>query len=221
MASFDPRTKLAFLAAAIGAVLVTRRPVTLAAESLLLSAGLIVVTIDRRYGRLLRLIGPMIALVFLTGLVFFDAQTALMLAARLFNLLCVSFLGFNALDPEELAGALRQLGVPFALVFVLSAGMRYVPLIGRKIGNIVDAQQARGIDLRPRIRNAFNYAALLTPLVVQAFTLSDDLALAMESRGFGRRNRSSRRTYRLRPGEYILMATALAGLGLLAWWEGG
>jgi energy-coupling factor transport system permease protein len=222
MAHFDPRTKLAFLASAVGAVLVTRRPETLAAESLLLLGGIILLKAgDRRLGHLRHLFGPMIALVFITGLVFFDLQTALTLAARLFNLLAVSFVFFQTIDPEEMAGALRKLGVPFGLVFILSAGMRYVPLIGRKIHNILDAQQARGIDLRPRIKNISNFAALLTPLVVQAFVLSDELALAMESRGFGRRNRSSRRTYRLRPIEYILIGASLGGLCLFAWWERG
>jgi energy-coupling factor transport system permease protein len=221
MAHFDPRTKLAFLSAAIAAVLVTHRPETLAAESLLLLGGINLLNADRRLGHLRYLFGPMIVLVFMTGLVFFDLQTALTLAVRLFNLLAVSFVCFQTIDPEEMAGALRKLGIPFGLVFILSAGMRYVPLIGRKIRNILDAQQARGIDLRPRIRNISNFAALLTPLVVQAFVLSDELALAMESRGFGCKNRSSRRTYRLRPIEYILMGASLGGLCLLAWWERG
>ena len=221
MANLDPRTRLAFLAAAVGAVLVTRRPETLAAESLLLLGGVVLLKADRRLGHLRHLFGPMIALVFVTGLVFFDLQTALTLAARLFNLLAVSFVCFQTIDPEEMAGALRKLGIPFGLVFILSAGLRYVPLIGRKIRNILDAQQARGIDLRPRIKNISNFAALLTPLVVQAFVLSDELALAMESRGFGCKNRSSRRTYRLRPIDYILMGASLGGLCLLAWWERG
>jgi energy-coupling factor transport system permease protein len=221
MANLDPRTRLAFLAAAVGAVLVTRRPETLAAESLLLLGGVVLLKADGRLGHPWHLFGPMIAVVFTAGLVFFDLQTALTLAARLFNLLVVSFFCFRTIDPEEMAGALRKLGIPFGLVFILSAGMRYVPLIGRKIRNILDAQQARGIDLRPRIKNISNFAALLTPLVVQAFVLSDELALAMESRGFGCKNRSSRRTYRLRPIDYILMGASLGGLCLVAWWERG
>jgi energy-coupling factor transport system permease protein len=221
MANLDPRTKLAFLAAAVGAVLVTRRPETLAAECLLLLGSFVLLKADRRLGHLRHLFGPMIALVFVTGLVFFDLQTAFTLAARLFNLLAVSFVCFQTIDPEEMAGALRKLGIPFGLVFIFSAGLRYVPLIERKIRNVLDAQQARGIDLRPRIKNISNFAALLTPLVVQAFVLSDELALAMESRGFGCKNRSSRRTYRLRPIDYILMGASLGGLCLLAWWERG
>jgi energy-coupling factor transport system permease protein len=221
MANFDPRTKLTFLVTAVGAVLVTRRPETLAVQSLLLLGAIILLKDDRRPGHLRRLFLPMTALVFMTGLVFFDLQTALRLASRLFNLLAVSFVCFKTIDPDEMAGALQKLGIPFSLVFILSAGLRYVPLIGRKIHNIVDAQQARGIDLRPRIRNIPHFAALLTPLVVQAFVLSDDLALAMESRGFGCENRSSRRTYLLRPIDYILIGASLGGLCLLAWWERG
>ncbi|MGW8186345.1 MAG: hypothetical protein ACWGNK_03735, partial [Desulfobacterales bacterium] len=109
MANFDPRTKLAFLAAAVAAVLVTRRPETLAVQSLLLLGAIILLKEERRPGYLRGLFVPMIALVFMTGLVFFDLQTALTLAARLFNLLAVSFVCFKTIDPDEMAGAMQKL----------------------------------------------------------------------------------------------------------------
>jgi energy-coupling factor transport system permease protein len=159
--------------------------------------------------------------VFGVGIVFFDLATALQLAARLFNLLAVSMIFFQTVGADEMAGALRKLGVPFAFAFTLSSAMRYVPLIGRKIRTILQAQQARGIDLRPRLKNVSNFMALLAPLVVQAFVLSDQLALAMESRGFGCRNRSSRRTFRLTAVDVLVMVAGLVGAGLLVWWENG
>lgn len=217
----DPRAKLIFLITAVAAVLVTRRPATLAAESLLLLGILFCVQKGGSRVPIRRLFGSMTGLVFVIGLVFFDLSTALTLAARLFALLATSFVFFQAVGPDETAGALRKLRVPFGGVFILTTGMRYVPLIGRLLRGVVDAQQARGIDLRPRFKNLANFTALLVPLVVQAFALSDQLALAMESRGFGRKNRSCRRNDRLRPVEYVLMAAALIGLGLLVWWERG
>jgi energy-coupling factor transport system permease protein len=94
-----------------------------------------------------------------------------------------------------------------------------VPLIRLKIRHIIDAQSSRGIDLRPRLRNVGNFMALLMPLLAQSFVLSDELAVAMESRGFGRKGRSSRRQYDLTFLDCSLMVGALLLLVLFAFWE--
>ena len=106
------------------------------------------------------------------------------LALRLF----CSFLGidpgvFGATGPGEIGDALRLLGFPYALAFMITSGMRYVPLIGLKVRHITEAQRSRGIDLAFRLRNVKNLIALLMPLLFQSFILADDLAVAMESRG--------------------------------------
>jgi hypothetical protein len=139
----------------------------------------------------------------------FDLQTALVLSLRLFNLLTVSFVFFRAMTPEEVGNGLRKMGMPYGFSFILSTAMRYVPLIGRRIRLVMEAQTSRGIDLRPRIRNAANFMALLMPLLVQSFLLAEELAMAMEARGFGLKGRSFRKIYRIRPGEYVLMLVSL------------
>jgi len=220
-ATLDARTKLVLLAAAVAAILATHRPQTVALECLV-TAGLVFAPRGEGSRRQrLRLLAPSVILVFGVGAAFFDLATALRLAARLFSLLAVSVIFFRAVGADEMGGALRKLGLPFAAAFTLSAAMRYVPLIGVRIRRILDAQQARGIDLRPRLKNMPNFMALLAPLVVQAFVLSDQLALAMESRGFGCRNRSLRRTYRLTALDVLVMAAGSVAAGLLVWWENG
>lgn len=215
----DPRTKLALGLMAIVAVFCTRGPVALLVECAATLLAVALLGLGRRFIRSLHLIWPMPLLVLVVGVVFFDLATAALLFIRLVSLLTVSFIFFQSVAAEDMADAMGKMKVPFAFAFILTTGMRYVPLIGQKIRRIRDAQQARGIDLRPRIRNAKNFMALLMPLLVQSFVLSDDLALAMESRGFGRKNRTSRRTGRLRLRDYGLMAAALALLIALIWWE--
>jgi energy-coupling factor transport system permease protein len=161
----------------------------------------------------------MTALVFAIALISFDIRVALLLSIRLLNLLAVSFIFFQTVTPEEMGGGLKKMGVPYGFTFILSTAMRYVPLIGQKIRNIIDAQRSRGIDLRPRIKNVPNIMALLMPLLAQSFILSDQLAIAMESRGFGRKGRSSRKQYRLAFWEYGLMLACLTFLAFFAWWE--
>ena len=123
--------------------------------------------------------------------------------------------------PEEMGDALRQLKVPYPLVFILTTAMRFVPLLRQKIDRITAAQASRGIDLRPRFKNLPHLTALLIPLVVQAFILSDDLAVAMESRGFSRKGRSVGRRYRLTFRDYACMVITLAGVALFYIWERG
>jgi len=217
--SLDPRTKLFLGAAAITVVLSTHRPMVHGVEAGLLLLGLSGMGMIGPWVRGLRLMAPMVVLVFAISLLSFDLQTALVLSLRLFNLLTVSFVFFRAMTPEEVGNGLRKMGLPYGFSFILSTAMRYVPLIGRRIRLIMEAQTSRGIDLRPRIRNAANFMALLMPLLVQSFLLAEELAMAMEARGFGLKGRSFRKIYRIRPGEYVLMGISLVVLVLFYWWE--
>ena len=206
----DPRTKLALGLAAMLAVLFTRQPLTLGVEALLLLAGVLALNLVGPWCRSLRLTLPMALLVFLIAVLAFDLPTALQLALRLLNLLTASFILFQKLSPEELGDGLRKLGLPYAVCFILTTSMRYVPLLGRKLRNIMDAQRSRGIDLRFRLGNAGNLLALLLPLLIQSFLLSDELAMAMEARGFGSPGRSRRRPLQMRAWEYGAVIAVLA-----------
>lgn len=219
MTRLDPRTRLALGIMGIAAVIIAADPVTLLVEFGMIVITLHLLKVGRAWLHSLRLSVPMVALVFLLGLLSLTLGEAAVLALRLINLLSVSFLLFHAISAEEMGDALRKLRVPYEFAFILTTALRYVPLIGQKIRSIIDAQTSRGIDLRLRLRNVGNLAALLMPLLVQSFLLSEHLAMAMESRGFGRKGRSMRREYRLRIWEYGLMAAGLSLLLALAWWE--
>ncbi len=221
MGHLDPRTRLALGLMAFTAVLIAKNAGTLLVESALILFAIYLMGIGRSWLRSLRLMGAMVGMVFIIALVSFDFQSALLLSVRLINLLTVSFVFFHAITPEEMGGSLRKMGVPFEFGFILTTSMRYVPLIGKKIRHIFDAQRSRGIDLRPRIKNIWNFTALLMPLLVQSFVLSEELALAMESRGFGRASRSSRISYRIALWEYGLMIVSLAFLIGFGLWERG
>jgi len=204
---------------AIAAGLVARKPETLVVESIILLAALPLLRMGKEWAYSFRYFWPMLGLVFVIAFFSFNLQVALLLAIRLFNLLTVSFVFFRTVSPEEIGATLNKIGVPYAFAFILTTAMRYVPLIRLKIRHIIDAQSSRGIDLRPRLKNVGNFMALLMPLLAQSFLLSDELALAMESRGFGRKGRSSRRQYDLTFWDYSLMAGALLLLVLFAFWE--
>jgi len=219
--SLDPRTKLFLGASAVALVLFTDTALLHGVEAGLLFVSLWVFGKIDEWLRGLRLMAPMTVLVFVITLISFDLENALLASLRLLNLLTVSFIFFRTMTPEELGDGLRKMGIPYQFSFILTTSMRYVPLIGRRIRLIVEAQTSRGIDLRFRIRNAGNFMALLMPLLVQSFLLAEELAMAMESRGFGLKGRSFRKTYRITAGEYVLMLFCLALLIGFLWWQRG
>ena len=221
MKRFDPRTKLALGIIAIAAVLFARQPATLIVEFAIVLIAVPLLGLSRKLLHSLRLIWPMLIFVFILGFFSFDLQVAGLLSIRLFTLLTVSFIFFYSLDPQEMGDALRKMGISFEFAFIMTTAMRYVPMIGKKVRQISDAQRARGIDLRPRIKNISNFIALLMPLLVQSFILADDLALAMEARGFGNKQRKSHRICHITIIEYALMALSLAILAAFVWWERG
>ena len=221
MGSLDPRTGILIGASAIAAVLGAVRAETLAAACVLLLPVAYFTGQWKRFVKTLRMTLPLAVFVFAVGLFAYDIATALLLALRLFVLFTASALVFGRTGPGEIGDALRLLGFPYGLAFMITSGMRYVPLIGLKVRHITEAQRSRGIDLAFRFRNVKNRAALLMPLLVQAFILADDLAVAMESRGFGRKNRSFRRTCRFTGKDWVVSGLCLLSLAVFLWWERG
>ncbi len=215
--NLDPRTKILIGLLSLAAVFAARSPFAVFSQSALVVASVLFFREIRAFPKSFKLVAPMTLLVFFVSLLSFDLEIALLLAARLFNLLTVSFLLFRKLTPEELAGGLAKMKVPFVFVFILSTGLRFVPLMQSKIKNIREAQMSRGIDLRFRLKNAGNFMALLGPLLAQSFILADELAVAIEVRGFGRKNRSYRKSYRFRKRDYVAGALAICAFAAFIW----
>ncbi len=217
----DPRTRIALGLMGIFAVLITQKPMTTLVEFCILLVSLPFLKLTGAWARSLRLLIPLVGLVFVIALLAFDIQVAYLLSLRLLNLLTLSFIFFQNLEPEELGDSMRKVGLPYEFSFILTTSMRYVPLIGKRIRRIIDAQRSRGIDLRPRLKNLPHFMALLMPLLVQSFILSEELAMAMESRGFARKGRTIRKDYHITPGQYGIMIISLGLLVSFTWWERG
>jgi energy-coupling factor transport system permease protein len=215
----DPRTKLTLGLAAIVAVFIAHSAKTLIAEGLILLILILLMGLRRAWIHSFRPVLPLVGLIFVISFISFGAWIAFLLSLRLYILLTVSFVFFRSVSPEEIGRGLEEMGISYGVVFILMTAMRYVPIIGSKIRNIIDAQQSRGIDLRPKIKNTLNFMALLMPLLVQAFLLSDELAMAMEARGFGRKGRSSRKAYCLTVLDWVLIALSPTFLFIFYWWE--
>lgn len=95
---------------------------------------------------------------------------------------------------EEIILGLIRLRVPYQAAFAFSLGIRMVPTIIGTATTVIEAQRSRGLDLESggffgRLRN---HIPLLVPIFLQTLRGTDQLAKALESRGFGaRRERTS------------------------------
>ncbi len=187
----------------------------LLAELGLLVLAILAVGEGRMYLRWLRVVAVMAITWFLISLVAFDLLTAITAGLRLVALTSAFFLFFRTTAPEDLGNALVKAGLPYELAFVLSASLQFVPVISRKARNIFDAQRSRGIPLEPGWAALRHYPALMAPLLIQSFQLADELAEAMEARGFGRPGRAFMREYRLRAVDWGVMIGAAGALAAI------
>lgn len=117
-----------------------------------------------------------------------------------------------ATPPTELVSGLERLLRPFRIIGVpshdvavmVSVALRFVPTILEEIRNIREAQMARGADLKTgslyrRIRATIS---LLTQLIGNAFRRADELATAMEGRGYAGGPRTYMHDLRLTVRDY-------------------
>ncbi|NMA91569.1 MAG: energy-coupling factor transporter transmembrane protein EcfT [Firmicutes bacterium] len=118
---------------------------------------------------------------------------------------------------EYLLKPLQRLRVPVAeIALIMTIALRFIPTLMEESRRIMWAQMARGVSfdtggLRQKIRNL---TPLIIPLFVGAFRRADELALAMEARGYQvGAERSSLKTARVGPADWL---TLLSAAGLLA-----
>lgn len=91
----------------------------------------------------------------------------------------------NAL--EIMALPLKRLKVPVhEVAMMMSIALRFIPTIMDEAETIKKAQRSRGVDFSLRRPHIFlqNIISLVVPLFVSAFRRSEELALALEARGY-------------------------------------
>jgi len=88
---------------------------------------------------------------------------------------------------ETLMKPLKKLKVPVSeLAMMINIALRFIPTFWEETDKIIKAQKSRGADFESwHLSNRAKYmTALLVPLFVSSFRKADELALAMESRGY-------------------------------------
>ncbi|MBA2176958.1 energy-coupling factor transporter transmembrane protein EcfT [Halobacillus locisalis] len=111
---------------------------------------------------------------------------------------------------EELLGPLKKIRFPVhELALMMSISLRFIPTLMQETEKISKAQASRGVDFRTgsfkdRIKAVI---PLLVPLFVSAFKRAEELAMAMEARGYrGGEGRTKLRELSISKLDYYLYA---------------
>ena len=121
-------------------------------------------------------------------------ETAVAMAVRLVYLIVGSSVMTLTTTPNNLTDglekAMRPLGrlhVPVHdIAMMMSIALRFIPILLDETDKIMKAQMARGADFESGnlMQKAKNMVPLLVPLFISAFRRANDLAMAMEARGY-------------------------------------
>ncbi len=88
---------------------------------------------------------------------------------------------------EKGLNPLKKIKVPVhEISMIMSIALRFIPILLEETDKIMKAQMARGADFESGglIKKAKSLVPLLVPLFISAFRRSNDLAMAMEARGY-------------------------------------
>ncbi|TBW34070.1 energy-coupling factor transporter transmembrane protein EcfT [Siculibacillus lacustris] len=179
-------SKLAGLAVIATALFFVDVPAVLAIAAVIGGAAMLSTgRAPARLARDLALPGLAVVLVGLADVLLVDAATALVAVLRLAALLFFAQAVTLTTSTGELADTLERALVPFdrlglldapRVALTLTLAIRFVPLIGAEIAAIREAQAVRGLAGHP--------VALAVPLIVRILVRAEEIADAIDARGF-------------------------------------
>lgn len=128
--------------------------------------------------------------------------------------------------PSEMIGGLEKLLRPFKylgiptqdLAVMVSMALRFVPTLLEESERIRLAQTARGADVRtgPLAQRLKTAASMTLPLMMSALRRAEDLAEAMEARGYHSGPRTTLRVLRITGPDYAALSGLAIFVALLA-----
>lgn len=208
----DPRAKLVTVMIFIIFLFISRHPAVLGSAVLLTAAAFILANISVTfYIKGMRFIAIIVLLTFILHLFMTREGTVAvdwgwftvysgglieggLIALRLFLLIIMASLLTLTTTPVDLTDGMERLMAPLQklrvptheLALMMSIALRFIPTLLGETSKIVKAQMARGANFSQGSlwRRLKALIPILIPLFVQSFKRAEDLATAMEARGY-------------------------------------
>lgn len=114
---------------------------------------------------------------------------------------------------REMIQGLIQWKLPYDISFMVSIGIRFMPILLEEMRDAITAINLRGIDTKKmRLKEKINlYTYVLTPVVVGILTKAQKISISIESRGFrAYDSRTSVLTLKLSKIDYLIMAASIS-----------
>lgn len=145
---------------------------------------------------------------------------ALFLVTRIIILITLSSLLTLTTKPtdlnnglEEVMKPLKKLGVPSSeIAMMIAIALRFIPTLLDEANKIMKAQSSRGVDfeegtLRQKVTQIIS---LLIPMFIISFKRADELANAMEARGYAPgKDRTKYVVFKMKFADYLVIAVTL------------
>lgn len=129
-------------------------------------------------------------------------EFALLFIFRILVLMIALLLTIVTTHPKRLTIALMDKGMPSKFAYVFLAALQLIPQLQQRAIEILNAQQARGLDTKANVlQRGKSLFALMIPLLIGSFIATETRALALESRGF---TREGTRSYLLEVPDTLL-----------------
>ncbi|MGL5268355.1 MAG: energy-coupling factor transporter transmembrane component T family protein [Spiroplasma sp.] len=150
--------------------------------------------------------------------------SSIYIGLRIYLMIITTTILTTTTQPLDLTLALEDLMLPLKLIkfpvhiisMIISIALRSIPSLFDEAGRILKAQASRGVDLKNGHfkEKVKALVSLIIPLLVSAFQKAEDLAYAMDSRGYDPQGKRTRfRQYRINFKDILFFAL---GVGLLA-----
>lgn len=133
----------------------------------------------------------------------------IVLLLRIVASLIIALVMVMTTHPSDLFTSLAKLKMPYILNFMSAMTLQLIPVFQREFGIIMSAQKSRGMK-------GSGFAAVLpsfVPVFVGAIERVQQLAISLESRGFGSDgHKTSYRQVRARPMDWVIGVIGFVGL---------
>lgn len=93
---------------------------------------------------------------------------------------------FTTSNSREIVQGLVEWKMPYEIAFMVSLGIRFLPMLTEEIKDSIVAIQLRGIELRkiPARERIRVYSYIFMPIVVSTISRAEKLSISIEMRGF-------------------------------------
>ncbi|RLI45962.1 hypothetical protein DRO64_01690 [Candidatus Bathyarchaeota archaeon] len=140
----------------------------------------------------------------------------LVLTGRILAIVAAGALMITTSHPADIVASLRYIRLPYLAGFIITTSLQYVPILQREFVTILEAQQSRGFKTK-------GFKALI-PTLIPLFLISlqrvRQLALTLESRGFGSSGKkTSLREVKPTLKDYAVLAISFGMFSYSIWYR--